>query len=100
MDISFGWKSISLAALVALTPVSPAFAARWLKSLSEAEHDAQANNQLIFVDLFADWCGWCHRVEQEVIPSQQFQNATRSLVLLRLNTEDGGGDGNKVEQRY
>jgi len=73
-------KRISLlAAIVALTIVPHAYAAAnpWIRSLPDAQKKAKAANQLIFVDLFADWCGWCHRMEQEVFPSQAFQNATK-----------------------
>jgi thioredoxin-related protein len=76
-----------------------AYASPWLKSLASAQQKAKASNSLIFVDMFADWCGWCHRMEQEVFPSQVFQNATDNLVLLRLNTEDGA-DGSKLAQRF
>ncbi len=84
-------KRISLlVVLTALLLVPQASANTWIKSLADAQKKAKAGNQLIFVDLFADWCGWCHRMEQEVFPSQTFQNATDDMVLLRLNTEDGG----------
>ena len=67
----------------------------WNKSLAAAKAEATKNNQLIFVDLFADWCGWCHRMEQEVFTSDAFQKNSRSLVLLRLDTEDGN-EGTKL----
>ncbi len=76
-----------------------AFAGPWLKSLSAAQKQAADDQQLIFVDLFADWCGWCHQLEQQVFPSEPFQKATVNHVLLRLNTEDGG-DGTKLAQQY
>jgi thioredoxin-related protein len=79
--------------------VPQAYAGPWLKSLASAQQKAKASNSLIFVDMFADWCGWCHRMEQEVFPSQVFQNATDNLVLLRLNTEDGA-DGSKLAQKF
>ena len=82
--------------LIAATLVAgQAFAGPWLTSVDAAQKKAKACHQLIFVDLFADWCGWCHRFEQEVIPSQAFQSATDSMVLLRLKTEDGK-DGTKL----
>lgn len=71
----------------------------WIRSLPEAQKRAKEKNQLIFVDLFADWCGWCHKMEQEVFPSMAFQNATDDMVLLRLNTEDGG-DGTKIAREF
>ena len=84
--------------LVAALVASPSFAA-WTTNIADAQKKAKASHRLIFVDLFADWCGWCHRFEQDVIPSQAFQNATDDMVLLRLNTEDGR-DGTKLARDY
>lgn len=92
-------KRTALIAAIALLFVQQAVASPWLKDIAVAQKKAKEKNQLIFVDLFADWCGWCHRFEQEVIPSQAFQSATDNMVLLRLNTEDGK-DGTKLAHDY
>lgn len=92
-------KRIALLAAIALLFVQQAVASPWLKDVATAQKKAKEKNQLIFVDLFADWCGWCHKFEQEVIPSQAFQTATDNMVLLRLNTEDGK-DGTKLARDY
>jgi thioredoxin-related protein len=85
-------------ALVAL--IAPqTFAGTWLKTVAEAQKVAQQQNQLILVDMFADWCGWCHRFEREVFPSAAFQNATTDLVLLRLDTEDQA-EGTRFARKY
>lgn len=92
-------KRFGLAAAVALLIVPQAFAGPWIKSLTVAQKKAKESKQLIFVDLFADWCGWCHRMEQEVFPSATFQSATDKMVLLRLNTEDGA-EGTAFARKY
>jgi len=92
-------KRIALLAVVALLAVPRADAAIWLKSLAAAQKQAKQDNAIIFVDLFADWCGWCKQLEQQVFPSETFQKATKNYVLLRLNTEDGG-EGTTLSQRY
>lgn len=94
-------KRLSLiVVIVALfAPQSFAAANPWIKSLDVAAKKAKDGKKMVFVDLFADWCGWCHRFEQEVTPSEAFQNATDDMVLLRLNTEDRG-EGTKFAQRY
>lgn len=92
-------KRIALLAVLVCLAVPQAFAGPWLKSLSAAQKRAKQQNEMIFVDLFADWCGWCHQLEQQVFPSETFQKATRNYVLLRLNTEDGG-DGTRLAQMY
>lgn len=92
-------KRFALLAAIALLFAQQAVASPWLKDVATAQKKAKEKNQLIFVDLFADWCGWCHKFEEDVIPSQAFQNATDDMVLLRLNTEDGR-DGTKLARDY
>lgn len=88
------------AAIVLLALAPSAFAGTgWLKSVSAAQKTAREKKQLILVDMFADWCGWCHRFEREVFPSAVFQQASSDLVLLRLDTEDGG-EGTKFARKY
>lgn len=75
------------------------FAATWNKTVAAAQKAAKDRNQLIFVDMFADWCGWCHRFEKEVFPSMVFQQATDDMVLLRLNTEDNS-EGTQMARKH
>lgn len=88
------------AALIALAIVPQAVAApTFLKSVAEAQAQAKKKNQMIFVDLFAEWCGWCHKFDREVAPSAAFQKETANMVLLRLDTEDRA-EGTKIAIRY
>jgi len=92
-------KRFALVVAVIVLLVPQTFAGTWNKSYADAMKKAKSANQLVFVDLFADWCGWCHRMEQEVFPSEIFQKATDKMVLLRLNTEDGA-DGTRFAQKF
>lgn len=71
----------------------------WLKTVAAAQKEAKEKNQLILVDMFAEWCGWCHRFEREVFPTKIFQDATADMVLLRLNTEDGK-EGTQMSRKF
>ena len=92
-------KRFAIALTAALLLAPGAFASPWITSLPAAQKKSKETKQLIFVDLFADWCGWCKRMEAEVFPSQAFQSATDKMVLLRLNTEDGA-DGSRISQQF
>lgn len=92
-------KRIALVAALVVVLVPHAYGANWIKSVGAAEKQAKAKKQYIFVDLFAEWCGWCHRFEAEVTPSEAFQKATDDMVLLRLDTEDGG-EGTQFARKF
>jgi len=92
-------KRIVLLAATCILFAQQLSANTWLKSYTAAQKKAKEKNALIFVDLFADWCGWCHKMEEEVFPAEAFQKATENKVLLRLNTEDAG-EGTKVSQQF
>ena len=100
MESPFLRRILLLAALVTVINVPQTFAvAAWTKSVAAAQKAAKADNKMIFVDLFAQWCGWCHKFEADVYPTDQFQKATSKMVLLRLDTEDGA-HGTAFAQRY
>lgn len=93
-------RRLSLVAVVVLVTAPQLFAGRtWYKAVAPAQKEAKSKNQLILVDMYAEWCGWCKRFEREVFPSQVFQDATNDIVLLRLDTEDGK-EGTEFARRY
>src|SRR5216684_7623824 len=92
-------RRILVLAATAMLLTQQVFAGPWLKSLTTAQKKAKEQHALIFVDMFADWCGWCHKMEQEVFPTEAFQKASDNKVLLRLNTEDNG-EGTKLAQKF
>jgi thioredoxin-related protein len=93
-------RRLAVLLVVALTTAPQLFAGKvWLKNVAAAQKEAKAQNQLILVDMFAEWCGWCHRFEQEVFPSAVFQDATKDIILLRLDTEDGK-EGTQFARKY
>jgi thioredoxin-related protein len=90
----------SILVLAILLVASQASAATtWKKNYADALKVARAENKLIFVDLFADWCGWCHRFEAEIVPTEVFRKATANMVMLRVDTEDRG-EGAQLAKRY
>lgn len=71
----------------------------WESSLDRAIERAEAEDRLILVDLYAEWCGWCKRLEDDVYSTQEFREFARNLVLLRVDTEDRG-EGARLKEQY
>lgn len=71
----------------------------WHSSLRTAQAAAAETDRLLFVDLFADWCGWCRVLDEEVFESPAFDRLARELVLVRLDVEDRA-EGSRTQARY
>ncbi len=73
--------------------------AAWLGRLDEAVSRAEETGQLILVDLYAEWCGWCKRLEEAVYSKTRFLQFAEDFVLLRVDTEDRG-EGSGLADRF
>jgi len=59
----------------------------WTRTLDEAKSKAAAGNRLIIVDMYADWCGWCKKMDAETWADPQVIQQQSKYVFLRLNAE-------------
>ncbi|HEX7579690.1 MAG TPA: thioredoxin fold domain-containing protein, partial [Thermoanaerobaculia bacterium] len=66
-------------------------------SYDEALSKAYAEQKLVMVDLYTDWCGWCKKMDRETFSDPRVGQATRGMVPIRVNAEKGGQD---VARRY
>jgi thioredoxin-related protein len=96
-------KSVLLALFVAVglasQPRQAAADQAWLTSVDEAVAEAQKSGRSILVDLWADWCTWCKKLDENVFSTTEFQDYAQRYVLLRVDTEDGG-EGSRLKQRF
>ena len=71
----------------------------WITRVDEAKAEAESSNRLILVDLYADWCHWCKRLESDVFSTEEFQLYSKKFVLLRVDTEDGA-EGADLQEKF
>ena len=69
-----------------IAPLAPA-ESTWLSDYKKAQQAAKASNKFLLLDFTgSDWCGWCKRLEQEILSQSQFENYAReNLVLLEVD---------------
>jgi len=98
-------KNLPLRAAVALLAALVAGELRagalngWSTEPKAAFAAAKKADQLVLVDAYAEWCGWCKVLEREVFPHPEFLAATRDFVKLRIDVEDGA-EGSELADRY
>lgn len=71
----------------------------WVTDFSKALTEAKQSSKPIFVDVYAEWCTWCHKLDKEVYSDPKFTDYMKNYVLARIDSEDGG-QGTDVAQKY
>ena len=66
-------------------------------SLDEALARARAEKKLVFVDMYADWCGWCTKMDEDVFTDARVQTALLDYVPIKMDVDRGG---RSVASRY
>jgi thiol:disulfide interchange protein len=62
----------------------------WEHSLRSALRTASDQNKVIVVDLYADWCGYCKRMDKTVYSDPKVAALGSEVVFLKLNADDRG----------
>lgn len=85
--VSFRWALVLMLVLSASNPTSSkGQEVNWLP-FEEALAAADSTGQLILVEVWAPWCGWCLKMKREVYPALE-PGITDSFVFTWLNRDD------------
>ncbi len=58
---------------------------------------ARAENRLVMIDVFTDWCGWCKKLDAETYSDARVADALKEFIAIKVNAEKGG---EAVAERY
>lgn len=76
----------------------------WENNLEDALRRAQAEHKVIFLDLWAEWCGPCQALREHVFPSAEGQAALQRVVPLSVMVESRDGtptvEGQALAKRF
>lgn len=72
-------------ALLLLIFTSEMTAEVWETSVETAFNKAKKEGRPIFIDVYADWCGYCKTLKKEIYPKKEVKQEMSKFVLLSLD---------------
>ena len=55
---------------------------KWLSFEEAAEIAEKGTSKKFFIDVYTDWCGWCIRLQKEVLKTDDFAKWAKDNVIL------------------
>jgi thiol-disulfide isomerase/thioredoxin len=90
--------SVALA-LVLLGGNSGPQSIHWEHRFDEAVKKARAAKKPILIDFWADWCTWCHRLDQTTYVDPVVVKMSEDFIAVKVDTE-GGKKNQDIALRY
>ena len=91
--------ALTLAVLLMGAGHPPPPGVRWEQKFEEALKKARAQNKPIMVDFWAEWCGWCHHLDQTTYVDPEVVRLSADFIPVKVNTEGGSREA-EIALRY
>jgi thioredoxin-related protein len=95
----FTWGALGLPVGAARAAAGSSTPVRWERQFDEALKKAKLTGKPVFIDFWADWCGWCHRLDKTTYVDPLVVERLLNFVAVKVNTE-GTRKETEIARRY
>jgi len=84
--------AVAVLTIPAATPATDHGKVTWFKgSFESALVKAKAENKLIFIDFWTDWCKWCKQLDKDTFSDESVAAEMKDIVCLSIDAESESG---------
>jgi thiol-disulfide isomerase/thioredoxin len=81
--------SLLAALILGGAPAGGAAGIHWERSFEAAVEKGKSQHKPLMLDFWADWCGWCHRLDETTYVDPEVVRLSKGFVPVKVNTEGG-----------